>query len=395
MKLSYIIPTHGREGVLHKHLQELEKQTLSRNLFQVVVVRDGGPALDLGERGYELISLGQEQAGPATARNTGVEASNGDVVVFTGDDAIPHFNLLYRHWLMHLSNKPCAVQGYTSWYPQLPPLDFENFLYDSGLQANWETLKNKDGSWKREANGYCLTTNYSIHREEIDRLSKFDTEFPNAAWEDISLGYRGTKHSLQTWFEPDAINYHAHRQTFDGFLRRQQTEGKSRLVLCSIHPELAGGLLDPEGLRDFTNDKFQNAVLLAKRLHFNNDPALKQLRYQRWQEAFRYASLSGILSGIEERSCRVWQAVKHLHKPEQCHFIVSVASCLERGETGFAAMSAEWALREGEGNWAIWATKGEVELAMGRKREALVAFEKSVTLGPGEKWPLERMKEIL
>jgi len=397
MQLSYIIPTHGREGVLLKHLEMLEQQTLSRKQFEVIVVNDGGLAIDVPKTSYKLTSLGQEQAGPATARNTGVKASTGDVVLFVGDDALPHFNLLYRHWLMHLSNKPCAVQGYTGWYSQLPPLDFENFLYESGLQANWASLKNEDGSWKRDGSGYCLTTNYSIHREEIDRLGGFDQEFPDAAWEDISLGFRGTKHGLITLFEPDAINYHAHRQTLDGFVRRQQTEGRSRLILCAIHPELSSSLLDPVALRDFSQDKFQAAVALARQLHYNSDPAVRDARNQRWTEAFKYASLSGITDGITKRSkkCKAWLAIKHLHIPEHSHFMVSVASCIEKGDFGFANVNIEWALREGQGNWAIWAAKGEVELASGRKREALLAFEKSVTLGPGEEWPLGRMKEII
>lgn len=397
MKISYIIPTHGRNGVLYKHLDELDKQTLARKNWEVIVVADGSDALEIGPHTYSVKSVGQPQSGPAVARNTGAENATGDVLTFVGDDALPHPNLLYRHWLNHIANDRVAVQGYTGWYPQLPPLDFENFLYQSGLQANWDSLKNPDGSWKKDGSGYCLTTNYSIHRAEAERLSKFDTEFPNAAWEDISLGFKGTKHGLRTLFEPDAINYHAHRQTLDGFIRRQQTEGRSRLVLCSIHPELSGSLLDPEGLRDFSQDKFQFAVEMARRLHFNSDPAVQEIRRMRWTQAFRYASLSGVLNGIAERSgkCKVWLAIPHLHIPEQCHFIVSVASCLERGELGFANVNIEWALREGQTNWAIWAAKGEVELASGRKREALLAFEKSVTLGPGEKWPLERMKDIL
>ena len=87
-------------------------------------------------------------------------------------------------------------------------------------------------------------------------------------------------------------------------------------------------------------------------------------------------------------------SIPHLHSQEQSHYMVSVASSLERGDTGYAAMAVEWALREADGNWAVWASKGEVELALGRKREALIAFEKSVTLGPGEKWPAGRMSEL-
>lgn len=396
MLISYIIPTHHREGVLRKHLAELQKQTINKDNFEVVVVNDGGGPLTFPDYNYHLTSLGQLQAGPATARNTGVAASKGEVALFVGDDVLPHPNLIYRHWLFHFTHDPCAVQGFTDWYPYLPPLDFENFLYESGLQANWASLKNQDGSWKKDAPGYCLTTNYSIHRDEIERLSKFDSAFPSAAWEDISLGFRGQKHSLNTFFEPDAINYHAHRQTLDGFIKRQQNEGRSRLTLCVIHPELAGGLLDTNALREFSVDRFQNAVRLARRLHFNNDPAIQPIRYQRWHDALQLASLSGIIQAVQERGekCKVWLALPNLHTPDQVHHLVGIAGSLESGENGYAATASEWLLREAASNWAAWAVKGEVNLALGQKREAWLAFEKAVTLGPGEAWPAERLKEF-
>lgn len=395
--ISYIIPTHGREGVLLRHLQDLEQQTLRRDLWEAIVVRDGGPPLELPRTNYSLISLGQPQSGPAAARNHGAKYARGDVFLFVGDDALPHPHLLYRHWLNHHLNQPCAIQGFTGWYPQLPPLDFENFLYESGLQANWDSLKNKDGSWRRDAGNYCLTTNYSIHRIEAERLGLFDEEFPSAAWEDIALGFKGTKHALKTYFEPDAINYHAHRQTLDGFVRRQQTEGKSRLILCALHPEIAPALLDPNALRDYSADKLQIALTLARQLHFNSDPAVQAVRKDRWQTLFHLASRSGIMQGIHERAekCKLWLAIPHLHSGDHAHFIVAAAASLERGDTAYAAINVEWALREGDGNWALWACKGEVELAQGNKREALTAFDRSVSLGPGEKWPADRLKEIL
>src|SRR3990167_10037316 len=157
---------------MRKHLRELSRQSLSREHFEVIVVNDGGSPVEIPPetKDYNFIYLEKENAGPAAARNFGAKHAIGDALLFVGDDSFPHQHLLFRHWLCHKENEKVAVQGYTDWWAGLPPLEFENFLYESGLQANWGSLKNPDGSWKREATGFCMTTNFSVNREEYERL---------------------------------------------------------------------------------------------------------------------------------------------------------------------------------------------------------------------------------
>jgi GT2 family glycosyltransferase len=410
--ISLVIPTYRRAGVLRKNLRELARQTLIRSEWEVIIVNDSHEPIDLPDEvnKYNFTYLEQDNAGPAAARNCGASVAKGSQICFIGDDTFCHANFLFYHWLSaRNADGPIAIQGYTDWWPGLPPLEFEHFLVESGLQANWTGLKNSDGSWKREANGFCMTTNYSIHREEYERLyaeaasesermGGFHESFPHAAWEDIDFGFRGQKHGLKTIFEPNAVNFHAHRQTFDGFVKRQITEGKSRLHLCALHPELAGQLLDPESLRNATKDGLQRLIAQARELEniTPGDKELDQLRKQKWHNALRVASLEGIRQGIETRSQtqKVWGAIPHVHSPEQAMHVVATAVSLEKGEMGFAMTSAEWGLRSNVTNWALWAVKGEVELAMGRKAEAYATFKQAVSLGPGATWPLERMKEL-
>ena len=376
------------------------------------MVNDGGSPVDIPPEvdAYNFTYIEQANGGPAKARNAGADKATGDVLLFVGDDALPHAHLLFRHWLAHRTeSKPVAVQGYTDWWPGLPPLEFEHFLIESGLQVGWSGLKNHDGSWKREAPGFCITTNYSIHREEYERLyaeaksatermGGFHESFPNAAWEDIDFGFRGQKHGLRTIFEPNAVNFHAHRQTFEGFVKRQMTEGRSRIHLCALHPEIAGQLLDPEGLRSVSRDGLQRLVAQCRELDSftSGDKELDTLRKQRWQNALRVASLEGVRQGIDTRSKtqKVWGAIPHIHSPEQAMHVVATAVSLEKGELGYASTAAEWALRSNPTNWALWAVKGEVELAHGRRSEAYLAYIRALELGPGAEWAQERVKEL-
>jgi GT2 family glycosyltransferase len=399
VKISYIICTFNKPGVLKRHLDMLLKQTLSHDLFEVIVVNDGEPIDWLYTysnhlRGFPVYVYESKGKGPAGARNMGAGLSSGPAILFSQDDALPHPHLLFRHWLRHYeSTDSVGVQGFTDWHQ---PRELELFLYESGLQANWSSLKNPDGSWKQDATGFCLTTNFSIAKSEFERLGGFSETFPHAAWEDVEFGLRGQKHGLKTLFEPNAINYHAHRQTLDSFITRQLKEGASRLILCSLHPEASGSLLDPEGLRTTTNDMLQTAITEARETHFISGVDVHKVRYDRWTNAFRLASLEGIRRGITERAKtnKVWLAIQHLHTGDECHHVVTVASRLDSGELAFAETSAEWALQQNKDNWALWAVRGEVSLAMGDRLGAVNYMQRASALGPGETWPVERLKEL-
>lgn len=399
-KLSYVIITANREGVLKRHLDMLSKQTLSPSMYEVIIINDTDTLMGDWIKPYlgdNVSLLSGEPRGPAGARNAGATFAQNEVVVMGQDDSLPAPNHLFYHFLRHGEHSDkIAVQGFTDWFAELPPLEFEHFLYESGLQANWAALKNPDGSWKSDATGFCLTTNYSIAKSEFERLGGFSEKFPHAAWEDVEFGLRGQKHGLRTVFEPNAVTHHAHRQTLDGFINRQLKEGASRLILCCLHPEAAGGLLDPEGLRTTTSANLQNAIMEAKETHLLSGKDAEKVRFDRWIQACRLASLEGIRRGLTERAKtnKVWLAIQHLHTSEECHHVVTVASRLDSGELAFAETSAEWALQQNKDNWALWAVRGEVSLAMGDKLGAINYFQRASSQGAGEPWPMGRLKEL-
>ena len=74
MKLSVIVPTHNRVEVLQRTLEALERQTLGRDEFEVLVVDDGSAEAHrqvlrrlLPPYSYRLIE--KPQGGLASARN--------------------------------------------------------------------------------------------------------------------------------------------------------------------------------------------------------------------------------------------------------------------------------------------------------------------------------------
>ena len=398
-RLSLIIPTHDRIGVLHYNLRELCHQSLSTDLWDVVVINDGGQGFSFkDEFPYKLKIIEQDNAGPATARNRGVQEATGDICVFAGDDTVANKHMLFYHYYRHsIRQGEFAIQGYTQWHPSVQD-EFATFLTESsGLQANWHALEKEDGSWvDRNTNipGWFLTTNCSITRSLFERIGGFNQRFPHAVWEDICTAITITKLGYQVFFEPNSLNSHLHKQTLDGFVKRQIMEGQSRLHLCSEHPEMAQNLLPSQTIRDTNAEMLARSLKRSKDLFYNMDESVREIKYKSWMETCQLAALEGIRIGIKKWG-GVWRAIPHLHTSEQVMYIVQAASSLEKGNNGFAIFSMEWVNKDtGGGNWAVNAAFAETLIACGDFKQARFYADKAMELGTGEAWPKELLERL-
>src|SRR5258707_10281865 len=97
--LSVVIPTYNRCASLRRLLDALARQTLSADRFEVIVVDDGSSdgtreLLRTLKTPYALVSIEQPNQGPGAARNRGVRAASGDLILFLDDDVVPMDDLL-------------------------------------------------------------------------------------------------------------------------------------------------------------------------------------------------------------------------------------------------------------------------------------------------------------
>src|SRR3990167_6873141 len=414
-KISLIIPTFSRRCILAWTLSELERQSLSREMWECIVVDDCSQ-----DGTYEYLrstkflynfkyAQTEKNSGPATARNLGASLASNPILAFIGDDTIPHRHLLYRHLLAHQQKGfPCAIQGYTDWHPAIPPDDFHRFLHGEtklgggGLQANWRGLKDKNGAWipleQEMGGGGVLTTNVSVDKETFLFLGGFNVALAEAAWEDVEFSVRAQTFGTKTFFCPDSVSHHYHRQTLDGFVKRQIKEGRWRPQLCALHPFLAPQLLDVEGMRRAEGESLKMYVEAARVLHYNRDDMVQvqEARQNRWALALRLASLEGIKQGLQERGekCHIWWAIRHLHLNDAIMQTVSCAAAYEKEDLEFATVCYEWANKQEPDAWCMPAIRGEILLKQGKRADALAAFRESLSKSAGEKWPLERVKEL-
>src|SRR6187200_1915127 len=93
--LSVVIPTKDRADALARTLNALEGQDAGNAELEAIVIDNGSSddtVAQVRQRTGGTLSirlLEQPQGGPAAARNAGVEAAKGEVLLFLGDDTEP------------------------------------------------------------------------------------------------------------------------------------------------------------------------------------------------------------------------------------------------------------------------------------------------------------------
>lgn len=243
-QVSVVIPTYNRSTALLRTLDALAAQSVPP--LEVIIVDDGsndGTAAAVEQwlarrdcrATVQLVC--QSNAGPGAARNRGLAAARGDLVLFLGDDTTPAVDLLAQHLRAHWElGEPVAVVGYTEWdrarmkvtrFLEHVNLNGEQFAY--GLFADGDDLPYT-----------CLyTSNLSVPRALLGE-QPFDPAFRRAAWEDAELGYRLSLRGLRIVYRAAARTSHCHPMTMVGFLRRQRVVGEAVETLYRLHPELLG-----------------------------------------------------------------------------------------------------------------------------------------------------------
>lgn len=380
--ISVVIPTYNNKHILYAHLDKYVNQVSKQ--FEVIVVNDGGEAIEYDAPFVRIFNL-EENRGPAVARNFGAKQATGSRVLFVGDDCFPQRDLILRHEINDYYNPHVAVQGYSPFHPDVMDTRFMQWLDRSGMQAAWQNLREGNG-WKRNVDGFLLTTNFSINRNDFLNFGGFPEEFPTAAWEDVAFGHELRKQGYKTVFDPTAVNLHYHKHTLESFMERQRKEGRSRIFLATRYPEFANNLLSPGDLRGSANIVIEELAAQLKTLQFipqaNMDDQLTSLML-----ACSYA-------GARETLVDELTAIQYVNDAEYPAYIVSAHRALQTGDDGFVSHCIEWALQKEPNNFATYGFVGECYLALGDKTEALFAFRKALEIDHDNSWVKERYNEL-
>jgi glycosyltransferase involved in cell wall biosynthesis len=296
---SIVIPTFDRLEVLREVLAALGAQA-NPPPFEVVVVDDGssdGTAEWLAgfQPPYPLTRLRQPNRGPAAARNAGVAAARGERVAFLGDDTVPDADWLAWHeraWRARGAAPELAVIGRTDWHPRLRRTPLLDYLNEQGLQFGFGLISDPE----QVPFNFFYTSNLSLSRALL-LAEPFDLRFPYAAWEDIEVAWRLTRHGLRIVYEARARVAHDHPTDLDRFARRQERAGYCAVVFRRLHPELGGFVGLGEG---------GPPPLPSRRVHRLRERLARALQFlpvstpRLWESVFRFHYIEGLQRGWRE-----------------------------------------------------------------------------------------------
>lgn len=230
MRLSVVIPTHNRAPVLARCLDALEHEGAD----EVVVVddasSDGTPAV-LAERPWVRAVRRERSGGRSGAKNTGIEAAGGEIVMFMDDDAIAVTGLVDRHRAHHARHPEPheALLGRVTWAPEIDVTPHMHWLENGGPMFAYNDIDDPENvTWRM-----LYTVNVSLKREFLE---PFDEELP--IYEDTELGFRLSRRGLRLRYDREALAHHLRTETPERTERRMEEVGAAAALLYRKHPEL-------------------------------------------------------------------------------------------------------------------------------------------------------------
>ncbi len=234
-RISVVVPTYNRLDTLRHVVPSLIAQDLERDTYEVIVADSNstdGTAEYLAEVAREhpfVRHVPGPYTGRASARNAGIAAASGRVVLFTDADIIASPDLLARHLEHHDKPGTRAVVGM-----EVQVNSYDDYVAKRDDRAKRGPLhgeKPKRLSWL-----YFLTGNASAPRAELDRVGRFDEDFTGYGHEDLELGYRLQHGGVPLEYEPRAVNYHWHPVPWDEQQLKYELAGKSTVRFYRKHP---------------------------------------------------------------------------------------------------------------------------------------------------------------
>lgn len=224
---SVVIPAYNAAKTLPDTLVALKKQSVSLSDYEVIVVDDGSTdetAAVAHRFGANCIS--QPNRGPAAARNKGARAARGEIILFTDADCTPDQDWIRQMTLPLRNERTVGVKGaYRTRQTELAAR-----FAQAEFEDRYDLLQ------KVAAIDMVDTYSAAFRREIFMKIGLFDESFPVANNEDTELSYRLCAAGYLLEFNPEALVYHRHPDSFAKYLRLKFKRGYWRMVVYRKYP---------------------------------------------------------------------------------------------------------------------------------------------------------------
>lgn len=225
-RISVVLCSYNGSRTIGQTLEHLGR--LRYPNYEVVVVNDGstdGTEAIIKRFPVKLIST--ENHGLSSARNTGWQASDGEIVAYIDDDAYPD-----PDWLDYLAASFETGQFSAVGGPNLSPLE-DGWMAQCVARAPGGPTHVLLTDRTAEHIPGC---NMAFRRETLEQIGGFDHRF-RVAGDDVDICWRILDRGEQIGFSPAALVWHHRRPSISAFWRQQRNYGRSETLLHRKWPQ--------------------------------------------------------------------------------------------------------------------------------------------------------------
>ncbi len=242
--LSVVAPTYQRRGSLPRFVSAV---LADPGVAELVLAVDGstdGSVQWLRQQARldpRLVVLDLPKRGNGAARQAGIEAASGDVVLLLDDDVIAGPGLASGHLRHHRDGARRLVLGYmpNDWRSLPPGRRGVAYLYSSAYERRCARYASEPdfvlkGLW---------AGNLSLPREEFLRIPT-DELVATYGEEDREFGLRCLKAGIEGRFDPALLAEHDFNRSLEQYRHDCNRKGRFRRAMFELHGDVLGDDLE-------------------------------------------------------------------------------------------------------------------------------------------------------
>jgi glycosyltransferase involved in cell wall biosynthesis len=224
---SVVICSYNGASTVESCLRSMQRLRYPK--FEIIFVDDGSTdnTQDILKRFPAVRNIRQSNMGLSYARNVGMDAARGEVIVYTDSDCEADEDWLYYLCLALVRGGHAGIGG-----PNLIP-DEGSWIADCvGLSPGGPTHVMVDDRTAEHVPG-C---NMAFYTRVLRAVNGFDPQFRKAG-DDVDVIWRIQDLGHSIGFSPSAQVWHYRRNTVRAYLNQQRGYGEAEALLKYKHPE--------------------------------------------------------------------------------------------------------------------------------------------------------------